>query len=106
MSIRLLLPFFVKGIISPKKKTIFHAKHKFYTILIYSNSPSSLFKELQKVFGRKSQTLDAIKKRIFSFTFLLFLQKVQLSENIRSHATSQTLLYHVTKVVTVKRSSH
>ena len=106
MSIRLLLPFFIKGIINPPPKKIFHVKHKFYTILIYSSSTSSLFKKPQQVFGRKSQKLDAIKKRIFSFTFLLFLQIVQLSENIRSHATYQTLLYHVTKGVPVKWSSH
>ena len=71
-----------KGI-QNSKKSIFYAKHKFYIILIYSSSPRSIFIKPQ---------------------FLSFLQLIQLPEKIRSHPTSQTPLYHVTKGVAGKRS--
>ena len=41
--------------------------------------------------------MDAIKTETFSMTFLLFLETIQLSENIHSHTTSQTLFIPLQK---------
>ena len=72
-------------------KNQFFMQNKFYIILIYW---SSIFKKLQYVFCRKPQKFDAIKTQIFSLTFLLFLQTIQLLQNICCHTVSQKLLYH------------
>ena len=72
-------------------KNQFFMQNKFYIILIYW---SSIFKKLQYVFCRKPQKFDAIKTQIFSLTFLLFLQTIQLLQNICCHTVSQELLYH------------
>ena len=87
------------------QKSIFHAKEEFYIILIYSSSPRSILKKPQQIFHRKSQKLGAIKMQIFSLTFLLFFQTVQLSGNLLTHLPRR-YYYNVTKERAVKRSGN
>ena len=70
-------------------KNQFFMQNKFYIILIYW---SSIFKKLQYVFCRKPQKFDAIKTQIFSLTFLLFLQTIQLLQNMLSHSFSEAII--------------
>ena len=73
-------------------------QNKFY-ILYYI-----IFKKPSQVFRRKPQKFYAIKTRIYSLIFLLFLQTIQLSGNIRKSRNSPTLLHYVTNGVAIENS--
>ena len=63
-------------------------------------------KSRNKFSTENCKKLDPIKAQIVSLAFLLFLQTIQLSENICSYAASQTLLYKVAKGVATNNSIH
>ena len=90
-SLLTIFKVFVKGVINPKNE--FFTPDTNFISFWSTRALLDLFLKSHKYFLQKSQKLDAIKARIFSLTFLLFLQTMQLPENIRSHTTSQTLLY-------------
>ena len=88
-------------------KPIFHTKHKFCIIFIYSNSPRSIFKKSQYIFCRKLLKLDATKTRIFSLTFHFVFTNNEYSYQKLFVVPQLSRRYHTfTKGVAVRRSSN
>ena len=86
----------LKGIINPKNQ---FSMHNTNFILFWFNQAllDGFFKKSQYISYRNLQKLGAIKTRSFLLTFPLFLQTIQLSENIDSHTTSQILIIPLPK---------
>ena len=81
--------FLLKVIIHPKNQ--FFMESNLYIILIYWSSPSIYFQKASRYFLEIIEKIGHNKNAILLLTFFSFLQAIQLSENVCSHTTSQTL---------------